>query len=64
MSMSGKDRSKRELAEAVAKVRHEGTPQQPAPRNPALEDSQARGGAEMAAEEGRARPRDRDRDPG
>jgi hypothetical protein len=60
MSTSEKERSKRELAEAVAKVRPNGDPEHPAPENPALEDSQARGGAEMATENGRMTKSDRE----
>lgn len=51
------DRAKRELNEAIEKVGRDDRPNEPAPDNPELTDSQARGGAEMATPAGRTRPR-------
>lgn len=54
MAESEKERALRELQEATDKVKEEtDINDEPAPQNPALEDSQARGGAEMATPEGR-----------
>ena len=53
MSETEKERALRELREAADRVKNETGEDPPAPANPALEDSQARGGAEMATPEGR-----------
>jgi len=50
-------RAKRELREAVERAQKSERRGEQAPANPELDDSQARGGAEMATEEGRTRPR-------
>lgn len=56
MSETEKERALRELREATNQVKDEVGEDPPAPANPALEDSQARGGAEMAMPEGRQVP--------
>ena len=53
MSETDKERPRRERREGTEKVKDEAGEDPPAPANPALEDSQARGGAEMATPEGR-----------
>jgi hypothetical protein len=55
--MDQQQRAKRDLKEAVAKVKDRDGPEPPAPANPELTDSQARGGGEMASEDGRTKPR-------
>jgi hypothetical protein len=50
MAESDQERAKRELREAVRRAVEGSDSGMPAPRNPALHDSQARGGAEVVNE--------------
>jgi hypothetical protein len=52
MAESDVERAKRELREAVRRAVEEPDGGAAAPRNPALHDAQARGGADMASDKG------------